>query len=148
MPLHLLIKSLFHSDSYNLKCCLLLTLSGVTQLSTHYGSISTIPGCITHSTPTIVHTDLHPPFVFNITSSQSQLTSYTRSCDIKVSNNNLQVITNFLGTETLPSQPTPASSEWRQLCDNIGRLEHSKILLEPEVHWTSSRRIGPLPTPK
>ena len=48
----------------------------------------------------------------------------------------------------IPSHPTPASAEWRQLCDRIGLLEHSSSWLELEVHWTSSRNIGPLPAPK
>ena len=48
----------------------------------------------------------------------------------------------------LPSQPTPASAVWRQLWDRIGLLEHSSSWLELELHWTSSRKIGPLPAPK
>ena len=47
-----------------------------------------------------------------------------------------------------PSHPTPASAEWRQLCDRIGLLGHSSSWVELEVHWTSSRKIGPLPAPK
>ena len=47
-----------------------------------------------------------------------------------------------------PSHPTPASAEWRQLWDRIGLLWHSSSWLELEVHWTSSRKIGPLPIPK
>ena len=48
----------------------------------------------------------------------------------------------------IPSHPTPASAEWRQLCDRIGLLGHSSSWLELEVHRTSSRKIGPLPMPK
>ena len=48
----------------------------------------------------------------------------------------------------LPSHPTPASYTWRQLCDRIGLLGHSSSWLELEVHWTSSRKIGPVPAPK
>ena len=58
---------------------MILTLSGVSQLSTHHSSISTIPGVKTHSTPLIVHADLHSAFIWNVTSCQSQLTSCTWS---------------------------------------------------------------------
>jgi len=34
----------------------------------------------------------------------------------------------------LPSQPTPASLEWRQLLDKIGLLVHSSSRLELDVH--------------
>ena len=51
-------------------------------------------------------------------------------------------------SDVVPSQPTPASAEWRQLCDRIGLLGHSRSRLELKVHWTSSRKIGPLPLPK
>ena len=57
----------------------ILTLSGVTQLSAHHSSISTIPGVKTHGTPLIVHTDLDSAFIWNVTSCQSQLTSCTWS---------------------------------------------------------------------
>ena len=50
--------------------------------------------------------------------------------------------------QNTPSQPTPASAEWRQLCDEMGLLGHSNSWLEVEVQWTSSRKIGPLPVPK
>ena len=50
----------------------LLTLSGISQLSTHNSSIIAIPRVITHSTPLFVHADLHPAFVWNITSCQSE----------------------------------------------------------------------------
>ena len=36
--------------------------------------------------------------------------------------------------QNTPSQPTPASAEWRQLCDSIGLLGHSSSLLALEVH--------------
>ena len=48
----------------------------------------------------------------------------------------------------IPSQPTPASAEWMQLWERIGLLGHPSSWLEVEVHWTSSRKIGPLPIPK
>ena len=54
------------------------TLSRISQLSTHHSSISTSPGVITHSTPHIVHANLHSAFVWNVTSCQSQ-TSFTWS---------------------------------------------------------------------
>ena len=56
-----------------------LTLSRVAQLSTHDSSISISPGFKTYSTPLIVHADLHSAFILNVTSCQSQLTSYTGS---------------------------------------------------------------------
>ena len=49
---------------------------------------------------------------------------------------------------TLPSHPTPASSECWQLCVRIGLLGHSSNWLALEVHWTSSRKMGPVPVPK
>jgi len=45
-----------------------LTLRGVAQLSTHHSSIRASPGVITHSTPLIVHADLHSAFICYITS--------------------------------------------------------------------------------
>ena len=54
-----------------------LTLSGISQLSTHHSSISTSPGVITHSTPHIVHAVLHSAFICYVTSCQSQLASCT-----------------------------------------------------------------------
>ena len=56
------------------------TLSGVAQVSTHHCSISSSPGVSTHSTPHIVHADLHSAFIWNVTSCQSQLTICARSC--------------------------------------------------------------------
>ena len=46
----------------DLKVCL-LTLTRISQLSTHHSGISTPPGVITHSTPQIVNTDLHSAFI-------------------------------------------------------------------------------------
>jgi len=61
----------------------MLTLSGVSQLSTHYSGISNSPEVITHSAPHTVHADLHSAFVCNVSSCQSQLTSYTWGCIIE-----------------------------------------------------------------
>jgi len=58
------------------------------------------------------------------------------------------IISSVTFTVYLRSQPTPASAEWRQLWVKIGLLGHSSSLLAVEVHWTSSRKIGPLPAPK
>ena len=44
------------------------TLSRISQLSTHHSSISTSPRVVTHSTPHIVHADLHSAFISNVTS--------------------------------------------------------------------------------
>ena len=52
------------------------------------------------------------------------------------------------GLSIIPSHPTPASSACWQLWFKIGLLEHSSSWLELEVHWTSSRKIGPVPEPK
>ena len=58
-------------------CCqkwyILLTLGEVAQLSTHHSGIWTSPGVITHSTPLIVHANLHSAFIFSVSSYQSQL---------------------------------------------------------------------------
>ena len=56
------------------------TLSRISQLPTHNCSINSSPGASTHSTPHIVHADLHSAFIWNVTSYQSQLTSCARSC--------------------------------------------------------------------
>ena len=48
----------------------------------------------------------------------------------------------------LPSHPTPATAKWGQFRDKIGLLGHSSSWLVLEMHWTSSRKIGPLPAPK
>ena len=48
----------------------------------------------------------------------------------------------------IPSHPTPASAVCWQLCVRIGLLEHSSNWLALEVHWTSSRKMGPVPAPK
>ena len=48
----------------------------------------------------------------------------------------------------IPSHPTPASSWWSQLCVKIGLLGHSNNWLALEVQATSSRKMGPVPTPK
>ena len=61
----------------------MLTLSGVSQLSTHHSGISNSPEVITHSAPHTVHADLHSAFVCNVSSCQSQLTSYTWGCIIE-----------------------------------------------------------------
>ena len=52
------------------------------------------------------------------------------------------------GDTNIPSQPTPASAECWQLCVRIGLLEHSSNWLALEVHWTSSRKMEPVPAPK
>ena len=125
------------------------TLSVVSQLSTHHSGISFSPRAITHSTPLIVHADLHSAFILYITSCQSKLTSCTRSWmykQWKAKRFLAQLTQQFLWN--IPSHPTPASSEWRQLCDRIFLVGHPKRWLELEVHWTSSRNIDPLPTPK
>ena len=57
-----------------------LTLDYVSQLTTHNCSISASPGVITHSTPSVVHTDLYSAFISYVTSSKPQLTICTRSC--------------------------------------------------------------------
>ena len=62
----------------NSKQC--LTLSGVSKLPTCHSSISTAPSIITHSTPHIFYTNLHSPFIWNITSNQSQRASCAWSC--------------------------------------------------------------------
>ena len=54
----------------------------------------------------------------------------------------------YISLMCLPSHPTPASAEWRQSWDRIGLLEHSSSWLGFKLHWTSSRKIGPLPVPK
>ena len=59
---------------------MLQTLGGISQLSTHHSSFSDSPGVKTHSTPHIVHADLHSAFILNVTSYQPQLTSYTWNC--------------------------------------------------------------------
>ena len=41
----------------------MLTFSGISQLSTHHSSISTSPEVITHSTPQVVHADLYSTFI-------------------------------------------------------------------------------------
>ena len=51
-------------------------------------------------------------------------------------------------TTFIPSHPTPASVECWQLCVRIGLLEHSSNWLALEVHWTSSKKMGPVPAPK
>ena len=95
------------------------TLCGIAQFSTHYNSISSSPGVITHSTPLIVHADLHSAFTCYIASCQSQLTSCARSC----MNDTIMCVINFKYLcAAIPSHPTPASAEWRQLCDRIGLL--------------------------
>ena len=57
----------------------LLTISRVPQLSTHHSSIHTFPGVWANNAPHIVHADLHSAFIVNVTSCQSQPTSYTGS---------------------------------------------------------------------
>ena len=51
--------------------CLLLTLGGVAQLSTHDSSINISPRVITHSAPHIPHADLNSAFIFNVAPSKS-----------------------------------------------------------------------------
>ena len=125
-----------------------LTSSKVTQLSTNHSSINAFPGVVTHSTPHIVHTDFNPAFTCTGTSYQLQLTGCARSY-MQQESIGLQLINNrILWLHTLPSQPTPASWKWLQSWDRIGLLEHSSNWRELDVHWTSSRKIGPLPAPK
>ena len=136
---------------------IILTLEYVAQLSTHHNGIRASPGVITHSTPLIVYADLHSAFICHITSCQSQLTICTWSCSNALENGTYTIKANTFKLFKcvlqmleihLPLQFTPASSEWRQLCDRIGLLTHSRSWLALVVHWTSSRKIGPLPAPK
>ena len=148
--------------------CHVLTLSRVSKLSTHHSGITTAPGVITHSAPHIVHTDLHSALIGNVTTNQSQLTSCARSCVVskimdkkQTTNKYKNIVTHKFVTTfppflhqhsctqiiNVPSQPTPASSECWQLWVKIGLLEHSNSWLELELHWTSSRKIGPVPAP-
>ena len=124
-----------------------LTSGRVPKFLTHYSSISTSPGVITHSAPHIVHTDLNSAFICNVTSCQLQLTSCASNCAQEIYVMYLCVCS-WIEKINVPSQPTPASAEWMQLCESIGLLEHSSSWLELKVHWTSSRKIGPLPVPK
>ena len=129
---------------------MLTSTQWVTQLSTHHRSISISPGVITHSTPQVVHADLHSAFIGNVASCQSYLTVCTWSCkwNIKSWKSCGCLLYQIIKLHYIPSHPTPASAEWRQLCDMIGLLWHSSSWLALEVHWTSSRKIGPLPVPK
>ena len=111
-PLHLIISNISYNRNISLniqKYVCLLTLSRISQLSTHNSGIRTPPRVITHGTPQIVNTDLHSAFICNVTSSKPQLTICTWSCEKK------EIYCVFSVTrrdysQNIPSQPTPASA--------------------------------------
>ena len=145
-------------DATLLPTTLVLTLSGVTKLSTHHSGISTAPAIITHGTPNIVcYADLHSALIWNVSSSQLQLTRCARGCRIKMflmhfrcrklryhrkiikyTHTHIYKYWAWVGVY-IPSHPTPASAMWRQLWVKIGLLEHSSSWLALEVQATSSR---------
>ena len=152
----------------------LITLNGVSKLSTHHSSLSTFPVVITYSTPHIVQAYLHSAFICNVPC-QSQLAKCARSCWGRQGSEGHYNVVKVMIAQTkifphqqalsfhqahlsmehvsvlwIPSHLTPASREWSQLLEirKIGELLQASIWFSLPVHCTSSSTICSVPWPK